>query len=116
MLYNKTLNNWKAGNIAHSSMQWARYFAARNDILLFACIGDLLDGNGHQYKAFWNFTALGPKVALNWMSIREPEAYLLPIGNPDVFFFEKTICLKAVEHFYGSRWGILNFATNVFSF
>ena len=104
MLYNKTLNNWKAGNIAHSSMQWARYFAARNDILLFACIGDLLDGNGHQYKAFWNFTALGPKVALNWVSLRpHPEAYLLPIANPDVFIFENTICLKTSDIIYDGR-------------
>ena len=99
LLFKKTLNNWKTGNIAHSSMQRAYYFAARNDILLFADDDNLTD----VFKTLWSFTALGPKVALNWMSLREPEAFLLPIGNPDVFFFEKTICLKAVEHFYGSR-------------
>ena len=80
-------------------MQRAYYFAARNDILLFADDDNLTD----VFKTLWSFTALGPKVALNWMSIREPEAYLLPIGNPDVFFFENTICLKAVEYFYDSR-------------
>ena len=101
LVYKKTRSNWKAADISQVWTHHADMFHARNDILLFAHYDDIYDGN--VFKTLWSFTALGPKVALNWMSIRESEAYLLPIGNPDVFFFEKTICLKAVEHFYDSR-------------
>lgn len=94
MVYQKTLKNWKTGDITRVSSQEAHYFAARNDILLFSSVDHMGSSDDPGYATLWDFTVWGPKFAIEWQVQRDSETFL----NRGFFFiFESTICFKFYE-------------------
>ena len=93
MVYKKTRNNWKSGNISQVWTHYAYVFATQNDILLFGRDDD--GDNGPDYTT-WNFTISGPKVASNWTYYQIPGS-MLESSSVEFFIFKDKICLKFFE-------------------
>ena len=79
LVYRKTLNNWKTGNIVQIWMHMAQVFAERNDVMAF--------GRRYDNGSRSNITVSGPAIALNW-SFDHPSTH--DLGK--IFIFKKTVC------------------------